>query len=99
MFLVIFKATPRNFDAEYHKTADRLRHLAKTEYGCLDFVSYSKGDEEVTLSYWSDESSLRRWRSDPEHLAAQKKGKEDWYERYSTEVLEMLRRYDFQNEK
>ena len=93
MWVVIFRATVREFDEEYAKTAARMRELALGEFGCIEFHSVTEGREEVALSYWTSEAHIKAWRSHPEHLAAQRLGRERWYERYSVEVAEIARRY------
>ena len=93
MYVVIFRARIKQLDAEYSATAERMRELAMREFGCVDFVSMSEGDDELTLSYWPDEDSIRRWRAHPEHREAQQKGMEKWYSRYSVEVTEVKRAY------
>ena len=93
MFVVIFRATARQLDAEYSATAARLRELALSEFGCLEFVAVNEGDQEVALSYWPDEASIRAWKQHTDHLMAQQLGRERWYCGYSVEVAEIKRHY------
>lgn len=93
MFIVIFRAKLRTLDEEYSKTAARLRDLALTEFGCIEFHALTEGSEEIALSYWPSEESIQLWKSHPEHLAAQKMGREKWYESYSVQVAEISRGY------
>ena len=93
MFVVIFRAQVRRFDEEYSRTAARMRDLAIREFGCLEFHSVTEGDQEVALSYWPDEQSIRAWRNHPEHVLAQQAGRDRWYERYSVQVAEVTREY------
>lgn len=93
MFVVIFRATARQLDAEYSATAACLRELALTQFGCLEFVAVTEGDQEVALSYWLDEASIRAWKQHAEHLMAQQMGRERWYSSYSVEVAEIKRHY------
>lgn len=93
MFIVIFRATTRELDAEYSVTATRMRELAMQEFGCLDFHSVCEGREEISLSYWPDEASIRAWKNHPEHLLAQQLGRERWYESYSVEIAQVSRQY------
>jgi heme-degrading monooxygenase HmoA len=95
MLVVIFRATIAKLDAEYSTTAQRLRELAISEFGCLAFHSAAEGNEEITLSYWPDEDGIRRWRGHPEHVAAQKLGRERWYQTYSVEVARVERAYGY----
>jgi heme-degrading monooxygenase HmoA len=93
MLVVIFRARIRQLDADYAKTAARMRELALAEFGCLEFHALCEGDHEVALSYWPDEDSITRWRAHPEHVLAQRAGRERWYESYSVEVAQVSRSY------
>ena len=93
MFVVIFRATARHLDAEYNATAARMRELALTQFGCLDFTAVTEGNQEVALSYWPDEASIRTWKQHTDHLMAQQLGRERWYSGYSVEVAEIKRQY------
>lgn len=93
MFVVIFRARIRKLDADYAQAAARMRELALSEFGCLEFHAVAEGLEEVALSYWPDEASISRWRKHPEHLLAQQAGRERWYESYSVQVAQIAREY------
>ena len=93
MFVVIFRAQARALDADYAATAARLRELALTEYGCLDFCAVTEGDQEIALSYWPDEASIRAWKQQADHLMAQQLGRERWYASYSVEIAQITRAY------
>ena len=93
MFVVIFRARVRWLDEEYSRMAARLRELALNEFGCIEFQSMTEGRDEIALSYWPNEESIRAWKSHPEHLEAQRLGREQWYESYSVEVAEISRKY------
>lgn len=93
MFVVIFRAKVRQFDAEYSAMATRMRQLALSEFGCLEFYAITEGANEVALSYWPNEERLRAWRAHPEHVEAQRRGRERWYESYSVQVAEVCREY------
>jgi heme-degrading monooxygenase HmoA len=89
VYVVIFKATIRSPDvlnATYLEMAKKLREKAMREYGCLDFASACEGSEEIALSYWQSMDDIPRWKRDPEHLEAQKIGKERWYTSYQVEI-------------
>lgn len=93
MYVVIFKAKVRQFDDEYSQMAERMRELALTEFGCLEFNAVTEGDQEIALSYWPSEDHIKAWKQHPEHLAAQQLGKERWYESYSVEIAGIMRSY------
>jgi heme-degrading monooxygenase HmoA len=93
MFVVIFRAKVLSFDEEYSKVAACLRYLALSEFGCLEFHAVTEGQNEVALSYWTSEENIRAWKSHPEHIAAQSRGKEIWYESYSVQIANINREY------
>ena len=43
MYVVIFRAKVRAFDDEYSRVAVRLRELALSEFGCLEFHAVTEG--------------------------------------------------------
>ena len=93
MFVVIFRAQAKALDAEYSAMAAQMRDLALTQFGCLDFTAATEGDQEIAVSYWPDEASIRAWKQHADHLLAQQLGRERWYARYSVEVAEIKRHY------
>jgi heme-degrading monooxygenase HmoA len=93
MYVVIFRARIRSFDTEYSRVAARMRDLALREFGCLEFHAVTEGHDEVALSYWPTEESIKAWKAHPEHVLAQKAGRERWYESYSVQVAEVTREY------
>lgn len=93
MYVVIFRAKMRRFDDEYAQVAARMRELALGQFGCIEFQGITEGKQEVALSYWRDEESIRSWKSHSEHALAQQLGKERWYESYIVQVARITREY------
>ncbi|MBY6095362.1 antibiotic biosynthesis monooxygenase family protein [Ferrimonas balearica] len=93
MFVVIFRARLAQLDARYSAMAARLRERALSQFGCLEFVAVTEGEEEIALSYWDSEEAIQAWREDSEHQVAQTLGKASWYQDYSVEVAQIQRRY------
>ena len=93
MLIVIFRAIIKALDDDYAATAARMRHLALTEFGCAAFHALTEGRQEIALSYWPDEQHIQAWRAHPEHVRAQRFGREKWYESYSVEVARVERGY------
>jgi len=93
VYVVIFRATIRSLDTEYSAVAARMRQLALGQFGCIEFHSVTEGLNEVSLSYWPSEESIREWKSHPEHVLAQQAGRERWYKTYSVQVTEVKRSY------
>lgn len=93
MYAVIFRARIKALDAEYEKTAQRMRDLALSEYGCLQFTSACEGGQEIAISYWPDLDTIKKWKQAAEHLVAQQLGRSKWYSCYQVQVVEVLRSY------
>lgn len=93
MFVVIFRARAKQLDDEYAQVARRMRQLALAEFGCVEFDAVTEGTNEIAVSYWRDEESIRAWKRQSEHLIAQELGRERWYESYTVQVCEIRRQY------
>lgn len=93
MYVVIFRATVRQLDAEYSTVAARMRDLALSQFGCIEFHSVTEGVHEVSLSYWPSENNILAWKAHPEHILAQQAGRERWYKAYSVQVALVERAY------
>ncbi len=93
MIVVIFRAKMRSIDDEYLETAKRMRELAMTQFSCKEFHAVCEDGEEVALSYWPDEASIKAWREHPEHKEAQRRGQQKWYQSYRVEVANITREY------
>ena len=95
MFVVIFRAKANQLDDEYAQVAQRMRRLALAEFGCVEFDAVTQGTNEIALSYWRDEESIRAWKRQAEHVIAQELGRERWYESYTVQICEIRRQYQF----
>lgn len=93
MYVVIFRATIINNPKAYSDMAAKLRQLAFERYGCIDFHCTTEGNQEIALSYWHSLEDIARWKNDTLHIEAQKIGASDWYQDYSVEVCEVLKKY------
>ena len=95
MYAVIFRACTGAQDDGYDETVKKMRELAFSEYGCLEFVAVTEGNQEIAISYWQDQESIRRWREDAAHRQAQELGKSKWYESYRVDVATITRQYRY----
>lgn len=93
MLAVIFRAKIKNLDAEYSAMAQRMRELALNQYGCIEFIACSEGEEEIAISYWETAEQIKLWKQDAEHLNAQQLGQNKWYASYTVQVVEVQREY------
>jgi heme-degrading monooxygenase HmoA len=84
---------------EYVATDQALADMARKAPGFVDVKSFTAQDgERLTIVWWKDLETLRQWREDPVHRAAQEKGRRLWYRYYDMEVAEVVRESRFQRE-
>ena len=85
---------------DYVALADRMSELAVTMPGYLsskDFVA--EDGERVTVVEFESEEAQRAWRMHPEHRAAQRKGRETYYEEYRLQICEVKRESSFKRQE
>ena len=56
---------------------------------------YAREELGITVSYWKDEESIKKWKENIEHQEAQRLGKEIWYSSYKIRVAKVERDYEF----
>lgn len=93
MYAVIFRAKTNKLDKEYFETAQHMRELALSEYGCIEFTAVTEGSNEIAISYWHSLEDIKKWRDNSEHKMAQELGKRKWYKEYSVEIVEIIKKY------
>ena len=93
MYAVIFTADVKELDSEYEKMALKMRDLAINEHNCIDFISCSKGGQEVSISYWKNMGHIKSWKNNIEHLEAQELGRKKWYNSYKIEITKIEHSY------
>ena len=97
MITVIFEFTPvAGRFPEYLKLVETLKEdLAKAEgfIGLERFESITSKGKYVSLQYWQDEESLRKWRNLQKHREAQKKGRAGIFESYRICIASVIRDY------
>lgn len=97
--VVIFKLFMRDdADAEdYRRTSRRMHELVEKMPGFISLKEYTAEDGEVIdIGRFEDEESLEAWRRDPEHLEAQRKGREEFYDHYRIQTLRVIREYAYE---
>lgn len=97
-YAVVFTSVSTNDDAAaYQEMAAGMLQLAADQPGYLG-VESARGDDGLgmTVSYWRDEESIRKWQAVAEHREAQRLGRERWYERFRLRVCRVERAYGFE---
>ncbi|HYC70037.1 MAG TPA: antibiotic biosynthesis monooxygenase [Opitutaceae bacterium] len=95
-YAVIFTSQRAPGDGGYGEMAARMVALGSTYPGFLGIESARGADGVgITVSYWKDEESIRRWKADMEHRTAQAKGRSEWYSSYEVRIAKVERAYGF----
>ncbi len=79
---------------QYSKTAIRMVELAKEQEGFLG-VESAREEIGITVSYWKDLESIKKWKVQSEHTLAREKGRTEFYKAFKTRIAKVERDYDF----
>lgn len=91
-YAVIFTSTRTEGDNGYGETANRMVELAEQQPGFLGEES-AREELGITVSYWADLESIKHWKANVEHLEAQKKGRNQWYQSFKIRISKVERDY------
>lgn len=84
-------------ESAYQPVAEAMGRIAATMDGFVDQKFYLADDgERVTVVRFVDQESHRRWAEHPEHVAAQQRGRAEFYSWYDISVSEELYSRNFQ---
>ena len=94
-YAVVFTSRRSSADDEgYGRMAEAMAALAARQPGYLGMESVRGADGVgVTVAYFTDSESIRAWKQQEDHLAAQRLGREHWYDAYSIRVCRVERAY------
>lgn len=82
---VIFTSLRTPGDGGYAAMAAEMERLAAQQDGYLGIESARDGIG-ITVSYWRDARAARAWKNVSEHLVAQRRGRDEWYESYRVRI-------------
>lgn len=78
----------------YQEVAEEMERRARTMPGFVEFKTFTADDgERVAIVMFDSAADHERWRADPDHRAAQRRGREDFYSEYRIAVAEVLREH------
>jgi heme-degrading monooxygenase HmoA len=81
---------------EYVALVDQMEKLARTMPGYISHKGFFADDgERVTIVEFEHEEGLRAWRTNPEHIAAQKLARQKYYTEYHVQVCTLERESKF----
>ena len=92
-YAVIFSSRPSASREGYENMAREMETTAAKQPGFLGLETASESGNSVTVSYWRDLESVRRWKSHRRHMEAQRLGREKWYSSYRIRIAKVEREY------
>ena len=84
-YAVIFTSHRTEGDNGYGEMAVKMVELASRQPGFLGIES-ARQEVGITVSYWTDLDSIRKWKTNIEHQKAQKLGREKWYSSFKIRI-------------
>ena len=89
-YAVIFTSHRTKGDNGYGEMAAKMVELASRQPGFLGIES-ARQDVGITVSYWTDLDSIKKWKTNIEHQKAQKLGREKWYSSFKVRISKVER--------
>jgi heme-degrading monooxygenase HmoA len=96
-YAVIFSSLRADVDDDYSSVSDKMVELAKAQDGFLG-IEFARNELGITVSYWRDLDSIKKWKMDTDHSVAREKGRKDWYRAFKTRIAKVERDYGFEKE-
>lgn len=94
-FAVIFTSIRTQVTEGYEEMATKMIELAQIQPGYLGHES-AREQVGITVSYWKDLEAIRHWQQQTDHLLAQQKGREIWYQAYQIRICRVEKEYGFE---
>lgn len=96
-YAVIFSSMRTDIDDNYSEVADKMVELAKVQDGFLG-LEFARNELGITVSYWRDLESIKKWKENTDHSIAREKGRKEWYSAFKTRIAKVERDYSFDKE-
>ena len=93
-YAVIFTSTRTEGDNGYNEMSELMETLAKKQDGFIGIDS-ARNKVGITVSYWKNLEAIKNWKQQSEHLLAQQKGRNEWYNWYKVRICKVEREYEF----
>jgi heme-degrading monooxygenase HmoA len=101
MLITVFRSRLKpGLEEEYVALVEQMEKLARTMPGYISHKGYAGADgERLTIVEFEHEEGLRAWRTNPEHIAAQKLARQKYYTEYHVQVCTLDRESKFNAEE
>lgn len=94
-YAVIFTSVRTEGDNGYSQMADEMEKLVRKQPGFLGYES-ARNETGITVSYWKDLESIKKWKENNSHKIAREKGREEWYGKFKVRIAKVERDYGFE---
>ena len=94
-YAVIFTSVRKEGDHGYAAMAERMVELAAGQEGFLG-VETARNEIGITVSYWRDLNSIRKWKENSDHTIVREMGRSVWYHCFKTRIALVERDYGFE---
>jgi len=94
-YAVIFSSIRKNGDKGYNIMAEDMLKLASKQDGFLG-VESTREELGITVSYWRDLDSIKKWKENSKHKSAIEKGRSIWYKSFKIRVAKVERDKKFE---
>jgi len=91
-YAVIFTSILSDDNQGYAETADLMVTLARQQPGFLGMES-AREEVGITVSYWRTLDAIKAWKQQSDHLIAQQKGRETWYQDFAVRISKVEHEY------
>jgi heme-degrading monooxygenase HmoA len=94
-YAVIFTSIKTADDHGYEEMSKMMVELAALQDGFLGMES-TRNELGITVSYWKDLESIRKWKENSDHSLAREMGRANWYQYFKTRIVLVERDYGFE---
>jgi len=93
-YAVIFTSLRTEEDHGYSSTSELMFQLAEKQTGFLGAESV-RDVLGITVSYWRDLESIKKWKNHVAHANARNRGRSEWYRSFKVRIAKVERDYGF----
>lgn len=91
-YAVIFSSILSENTEGYEDMAKKMVDLAPQQQGFLGMES-ARNEIGITVSYWKDLESIKKWRDQSDHTIAREMGRSLWYKNFITRIALVEKSY------
>lgn len=96
-YAVIFTSVRTPGDQGYNAMSDEMVKSVQNQPGFLGFES-ARNEIGITVSYWKDQESIRKWKENERHTLARNTGREKWYGQFRVRICLVEHEYSWEKQ-